>query len=152
MKNVLVDSGFWFAHLGTRNDDLRPIANKIYERLVMLECNIIIPFPSLYETINTKLLKDKNKVAADWFLQQLNQNPKFIMVYDDAYRDLAFDSTTINRERGISLVDNILRVMMTDQHLKIDTLITFNIGDFVDVCTKCRIECVSQHHDLSGFG
>ena len=149
MKNVLVDSGFWFAHLGTRKDDLQPIANKIYERLVKLECNIIIPFPSLYETINTKLLKDKNKDAADWFLQQLNQNPKFIKVYDDAYRDQAFDSTTSNRSRGISLVDNILRVMMSDHNLKIDTLITFNTGDFVDVCTKCRIECVDQYNDLS---
>lgn len=152
MKNVLVDSGFWFAHLGTREDDLQPIANKIYGRLVKLECNIIIPFPSLYETINTKLLKDKNKGAADWFLQQLNQNPKFIKVYDDAYRDLAFDSTTSNRGRGISLVDNILRVMMSDQNLKIDTLITFNTRDFVDVCARCRIECVNQYIDLSDWG
>ena len=152
MKNVLVDSGFWFAYLGTRNDDLHPIANRIYERLEMLECTIIIPFPSLYETINTKLLRDKNKEAADWFLLQLNQNPRFIKVYDDAYRDMALDCTTSNRERGISLVDNILRVMITDQHLKIDALITFNIGDFVDVCTKCRIECIDQSIDLSDWG
>lgn len=152
MKNVLVDSGFWFAYLGTRNDDLQPIANKIYKRLVKLECTIIIPFPSLYETINTKLLKDKNKGAADWFLQQLNQNPKFIKVYDDAYRDLALDSTSSNRGRGISLVDNILRVMMADHLLKIDTLITFNTGDFVDICTKCRIEWIDQYNDLSDWG
>lgn len=150
MRNVLVDSGFWFAHLGTRQDNLKPVANKIYERLMILECNVIIPFPSLYETINTKLLRDKNKAAADWFLKQLNENNRFIKVYDDAYRDLAFKSTTSNRGRGISLVDNILRVMMYDSNLNIDTLITFNTGDFVDVCISRGIECVDQNTQLIG--
>ena len=146
MKNVLLDSCFWFAYLGTssRRDNLKPVADIIYNRLVELDCSIIIPFPSLYETINTKLLKDKNKQAADWLLQQINQNPKFIIVYDDAYRDNAFDSMVLLRNRGISLVDSILRVMMMDKLLKIDTLITFNTSDFIDVRKSNGIELVNE--------
>lgn len=144
MKIVLVDSCFWFAYLGTRNDSLKPIADKIYDRLEKLECNVIIPFPSLYETINTKLLKDKNKKAADWFLQQLNTNTRYIRVPDDKYRDAAFTATSTNRSRGISLVDNILRIMMEDKSVRVDTLITFNTGDFLDVCTKCGIELINE--------
>lgn len=144
MKTVLIDSGFWFALLGTRNDSLRPNAEIIFKRVEELQCSIVVPFPSLYETVNTKLLKDKNRSAADWFLMQLNTNKKFVKVSDDKYRDAAFIATTSNRQRGISLVDNILRVMLEDENPRIDTLITFNSGDFVDVCTRCGIELINE--------
>lgn len=143
MKIVLIDSGFWFALLGTR-DSLKPFAEVIFERIESLQCTVVIPYPSLYETVNTKLLKDKNKAAADWFLLQLNTNNRFIRVPDDKYRDSAFLATTTNRSRGISLVDNILRIMMEDKSMRVDTLITFNTGDFVDVCTKCGIELINE--------
>lgn len=145
MKNVLIDSCFWFALLGTRHDEYKPAAELIFERLERLECIIIVPFPSLYETVNTKLLKDKHKHAADWFLNQLNTNPRYIKVIDDHYREAAFIATTANRKRGISLVDNILRVMLSDATLKIDTLITFNSEDFSDACTRYGIELINEH-------
>lgn len=145
MKIVLIDSCFWFALLGTRHDEYAPAAKSIFERLETLQCYIIIPYPSLYETVNTKLLKDKYKNAADWFLEQLNTNPRYIKVTDDNYRETAFSATTADRVRGISLVDNILRVMMTDTTLKIDTLITFNTSDFVDTCTRNGIELINEH-------
>ena len=145
MKNILIDSGFWFAYLGTRNDGLQEVAKTIYERILSFGCTVIVPFPSLYETVNTKLLKDKNKAAADWFLNQLHSNPRIEIVVDDKYRDAALRVTSFNRDRGISLVDNILRLMMSDKQLRIDTLITFNTSDFIDVCFKNRIELVNEH-------
>ena len=144
MKNILIDSGFWYAYLGTRNDGLQKVAKAIYEKIQSLGCTLIVPFPSLYETVNTKLLKDKNKAAADWFLNQLKSNPKIEIVVDDKYREAALNITASNRDRGITLVDNILRLMMSDKQLRIDALITFNTGDFIDVCTKNRIELVNE--------
>ena len=41
-----------------------------------------------------------------------------------------------NNHRGYSLVDMIIRVMMEDDQLKIDSLLTLNIEDFIDVATR----------------
>lgn len=147
MSNILVDTGFWYAYLGTRKDALQGKAIEIYDKYLGPNTNnILIPFPVLYETINTKLLKDKNQKAADWFLKKLVSDPKFIRIPDNNYRDVAFDSTIgLTRVRGISLVDNILRVMMTDKLLKINAIITFNSGDFADICMKQRIQLIDQY-------
>lgn len=144
MNNVLIDSCFWFSYLGTRNDNNQVIAKVIYERLEKNSCNLIIPYPSLYETINTKLLRDKNRKAADWFLKQLVSNPRYYKIYDDSYRESAFAKTLEGRNRGISLVDQILREMMKDKLLRIDTLITFNTGDFIDVCSKYGVDLINE--------
>lgn len=144
MNNVLVDSCFWFSLLGTRNDGNQIIANTIFERIEKNNCNLIIPYPSLYETVNTKLLRDKNKTAADWFLKQLVANPRYKRIIDESYRDRAFINTLNTRERGISLVDHILREMMKDKNLRIDTLVTFNTGDFVDVCSQCGVDLINE--------
>ena len=71
--NILVDSCFWFAYWETRQkDQYMESAKRIYDICFdKYQYNIIIPFPSLYETVNTKLLRDKNKTMADWFLKKL---------------------------------------------------------------------------------
>lgn len=150
MNNVLLDSCFWFSYLGTRNDSNQSIATNIFQRIEKNNCFLIIPFPSLYETINTKLLRDKNKKAADWFLKQLVSNPRFVKVFDDSYRDSAFKKTLESRNRGISLVDQILREMMSDEKLRIDTLITFNTADFVDICSQHSVELINENTIFNG--
>lgn len=148
MSNILIDTGFWYSYLGTRQDSLQGKAIELYDIFISGNVNnIIIPFPVLYETINTKLLKDKNQKAADWFLKKLVSDPKFIRLPDKDYRETAFNSTIgTTRKRGISLVDNILRAMLADGLLKIDALITFNTGDFSDVCKKQRIQLIDQFY------
>ncbi|MBR6064142.1 MAG: hypothetical protein IKP54_08325 [Bacteroidales bacterium] len=145
MKNVLVDSCFWFAYLSTRCEELTPKAKEIYEYIEKMQCNIIIPYPSLYETVNTKLLKDKNKNTANWFLMKLTADPKFKKVFDDKYRENALAATSANHKRKISLVDNIIRLMMEDKTLHIDALITFNSSDFEDVCRNVGIELINEN-------
>ena len=148
MNNILVDTGFWFAYLGTRKDSLQEKAIELYNYFISPNSNkVIIPYPVLYETINTKLLKDKNKKASDWFLKELVRNPMFERIPDKNYREPAFNCTIgPTRNRGISLVDNILRVMMEDKMLKIDALITFNAGDFLDICKKQGIQLIDQFY------
>ncbi len=52
----------------------------------------------------------------------------------DAYNDVAAEIFNRLNRRGLSFVDNIIRVMIMDNALKIDGLITFNTKDFADVC------------------
>ena len=137
---VLVDTGFWYSYLGTREVERHKVAQEIYNQLEKNGADYIIPFPTLYEAINTKLLKEKNRTAADWFLKKLQSDSHFKKIYDDDFRDIAYGLTMENNYRGYSLVDNIIRVMMDSDNLKIDALLTFNIADFCDVTTRRNIE------------
>ena len=80
--NVIVDTGFWYSFLGTREQERHTVAENVFYRLVQQETNFLVPFPTLYEAINTKLLKDKYRDKADWFLKQLQSNPHFIRIPD----------------------------------------------------------------------
>lgn len=136
---VIVDTGFWYSLLGTREREKHALAERIYEDLVSKGVKFIVPFPTLYETLNTKLLKEKYQNKSEWFLKQLSANPLFEAVPDEKYREEAYTLTTVNNSRGISLVDNIIRVMIQKNTPKLDMLLTFNLGDFVDVCAKSNV-------------
>lgn len=146
--NVIVDTGFWYSYLETREQERHMVADKVFRRLEELEANFLIPFPTLYEAINTKLLKSKNRTKANWFLRQLQSNPRFIKVPDDEYKDDAYLLTVSeNNHRGYSLVDMIIRVMMEDDRLKIDSLLTLNIEDFIDVASRRGISIPEELFD-----
>lgn len=146
--NVIVDTGFWYSYLGTREQERHMVADKVFRRLEELEANFLIPFPTLYEAINTKLLKSKNRAKANWFLRQLQSNPRFIKVPDDEYKDDAYLLTVSeNNHRGYSLVDMIIRVMMEDDRLKINSLLTLNIEDFIDVASRRGISIPEELFD-----
>ena len=109
--NVIVDTGFWYSFLGTREQVRHSVAEVVFGKLNNLDANFLVPFPTLYEAINTKLLKDKYRDKADWFLKQLQSNPHFIRIPDDEYKAKAYDLTIEKNYRGFSLVDNVIRVM-----------------------------------------
>ena len=138
--NVIVDTGFWYSFLGTREQVRHSVAEVVFGKLNNLDANFLVPFPTLYEAINTKLLKDKYRDKADWFLKQLQSNPHFINIPDDEYKELAYNKTIEENYRGFSLVDNVIRVMMEDKSLRISALLTFNVEDFIDVASKNGIE------------
>jgi hypothetical protein len=48
--------------------------------------------------------------------------------------------------RALSLVDRVVRLMLSDFNLKIDFFITFNAGDFHDLCTRAKIVMIPQVH------
>ncbi len=134
---VIVDSGFWFGFID-KADCCHGIALDIFEKIMEMNPVFLIPYPSLYETLNTKMLKMRNRgnPRAHKFFTALKTNPKrYIRIFDDDYRERAFENTVNDNPRGLSLVDNIIREIMSDTSQHIDALITFNTGDFIDVCT-----------------
>jgi hypothetical protein len=48
--------------------------------------------------------------------------------------------TPSKSHRALSLVDAVLRLVLVDRNVKIDALITFNPGDFSDICQRSGIE------------
>jgi predicted nucleic acid-binding protein len=140
MSNILTDSCFWFA-LYDERDEHYSKAQKLAKSLDF--ANIILPYPILYETLNTRFCKAESIHSFNEILKK----EKTILIPDDKYRDIALNITlrdSVNKKRPMSLVDMIIRLMLDDVNLKIDTLITFNTKDFIDLCYSKNIELISD--------
>lgn len=140
MNNILIDTCFWYALFDARDLDHA----KAIELLHYLDLgNVIVPYPTLYETINTRFTRNKAWVKE---FEKTLKNDNVNLIEDIEYKEnalnLTFDST-LNRNRPLSLVDMIIRLMLEDVDLKIDYLISFNTGDFIDLCHKKGIELIS---------
>ena len=139
-KNIIADTGFWIALYEPRD----PFFNSANNNIDYIQNqNIILPWPTLYETINTRFSKRKNYMKSfEFFINRSNVT----LVNDEDYKEqalkLAFEYSRIGK-RTFSLVDLILREILTDQTFKIDYLLTFNTGDFIDICNKRKIEILS---------
>lgn len=137
MNNIIVDTGFWYA-LYDQRDQYYEEANELAEYLGM--GNIIMPFPTLYEVINTRFTKRSNWMQEFERLIGLHN----VKIIDDSdYKDIALNysfETTLLRNRPLSLVDSIIRFMLEDENLKIDYLLSFNVSDFIDVCQRKNIQ------------
>ena len=141
MKNILIDTGFWFG-LYDKRDTYYNQANKLYEFLLL--GRILIPYPSLYETINTRFAKNKEGIEA---FEKIINRTEVTLIDDNDYKTEALELTmnsSIRMNKPYSLVDMIIRLMLSDKNLKIDYLISFNPNDFFDVCSKKNIEILYE--------
>jgi len=141
MQNILIDTGFWIA-LYDKRDTYYTQANNLYEYLSL--GNILIPYPSLYETINTRFAKNKDGIEA---FEKLIKKRDVVLLDDSDYKidalELTMDSS-IRMNKPYSLVDMVLRLMLLDKRLKINYLISFNPNDFFDICIKNNIEILCK--------
>lgn len=141
MNNILIDTCFWYALFDPRDSD----HEKAIELLPYLDLGyLIIPYPTLYETINTRF--SRNRAWVEEFEKILkNKNVQFIedIEYKENALSLTFDST-LNKKRAFSLVDMVIRLMLEDVNIKIDYLISFNTGDFIDLCHKKGIKLIDK--------
>jgi hypothetical protein len=139
--NCIIDTGFWFG-LYDKNDspEYHKAALRIAPRLETFN-KIILPWPSLYETLNTKFIKNPN-----WRLDFKRRlvSRKYETIDDAKYRENCIENIFSNGRR--SLVDQIICSMLNDINLKIDVVITFNTGDFDEYCRKCRIEVINEFY------
>ena len=131
MKRIIIDTCVWYACFD-KTDSNYQYSDKILKILNLHD--IIIPFPTLYETINTRFVKN-NYGQMDGLFSFINNPSKVYLVDDSSYKDKAksivFSSLT--RNKSYSLVDMIIRLMMEDISLGEIAVMTFNVGDFVGV-------------------
>jgi len=143
MLSILVDTGVWYALCDSTDQIVaRTTVDNIYEKLSAH--SIIFPWPIAYETLRTSFVK--KRLALERFEQEL-KSTRVTLVDDARYREnaleLAFQSS-LRRNRPLSMVDCLMRLLMEDIDTKIECLVTFNAGDFVDVCRKRNIELWTQ--------
>jgi predicted nucleic acid-binding protein len=142
MDNILIDTGFWFA-LYNPKDQYHKNAIDLTDFLSL--ANILIPYPTLYETINTTFTEDKRGFIE--FRKLLAKN-NFTLIDDSSYRnevdilELTYNSAIISN-RPLSLVDMVIRLILSDETMRIKYLVTFNSKDFADVCQKRNIQILN---------
>lgn len=127
---IIADSGYWLALLDHR-DQFHSDAS--IHSIFLDSYQILFPWPCLYETICTRLVRQRDRVLR---LQELLTKPNIVRFDDAKYRDCALDAV-FNLERSVgftySLTDSIIREMIRDRNLRIKYLITFNDRDFKDL-------------------
>lgn len=135
-KNILLDTGYWIA-LYEERDSFHEDAMLISEFLS--PHRMVIPWPTLYETLNTRFVRRKSWLAS---FRRLLHNDNTILVQDVTYKNDAIKSVFFQPKthKKYSLVDLVIRGILLDVKVKIDALVTFNIADFEDICWKRNIE------------
>ncbi|MGA1839469.1 MAG: hypothetical protein ACMUIU_02500 [bacterium] len=135
-KNVIFDSGFWYA-LYDERDNYHNDAILFEEYLKIY--NLIIPWPILYETLNTRFVRRNNWLSS---FENYIKSPNVLILSDESYRERALN-LVFDLKRGVnsySLVDLVIREILKDTTIKIDALVTFNPKDFIDICMLRNLE------------
>ena len=134
-RTVLIDTCFWFAFYDA-NDQYHNQAIEIFETIEHAE--IVIPWPTFYEVLNTRFVKQRQWL--DKFEKFINRS-NIYRLDDKFYKEKALEATfrmSLIKKRDISLVDHIIRQILSDENVNINYLVTFNKRDFVDVLTNRR--------------
>lgn len=133
---LLVDSGFFFALFDPR-DSHHASADTKKEWLDV--CPLVVPWPVLYETINTRFAR---RPATMTRFDSLMRGAETLLLDDAPYRRNAY-ADTVERAKTShgprSLVDAILCAIIEDPNVRIDAMLTFNHRDFRSVCQSNRV-------------
>ena len=139
MPSILIDTGVWYSLCDQRDRMVGDKSIGAIQKLIAAH-SIAFPWPIAYETLRTRLVR--NRLALERFEQQL-KSARVEYVDDSPYRmdalALSIDSS-LHRARPLSMVDCLMRIFMDDADTRIRYLVTFNVGDFADICAKRKIE------------
>lgn len=134
---LLVDTGFWIALYDTTDSrHAKAIANSD----LVEEYPVVVPWPVLYETVGTRIVKRREFSRFEDVLKRGNA----VLLEDSPYREACLDDVFSDGNRPLSLVDLVIRRILDDTSVRIEGLITFNPKDFADVCARRRIEIVKM--------
>jgi predicted nucleic acid-binding protein len=138
-KYVLLDTGFWIGLLDAR-DGRHAAASKLYVRIEPY--HVLVPWPTLYEFMGTVLVKRHEQMQR---LAHALRSPGVERICDRVYRDQALADCLHEgaRRRPMSLVDRVLRYVAQDTQTRLHAIVTFNPGDFVDVCRERDLELLA---------
>lgn len=125
MKTILLDTGYWIALFSPEKEKSKQAVVEYVSQLIdENNYSVIIPFPTLYEFLNSKLSR-KGKFNLESELSK----QKYIKIYDNEYREKALKNFTYQftfTNTDISLVDEVIKEMIEDRNLKTDIIVTFD--------------------------
>lgn len=131
---LLVDTGFFFA-LYDERDSFHGFARAHQHWLEDLP--IVLPWPILYETVNTRLARRKHLVAQFDAVVSANRTT---LLDDTPYRADCYRTVSSKASRGVSLVDTVLQSVIEDTNVDIGAMLTFNVRDFAALCAENQVE------------
>ena len=136
MNSVLVDTGFFFALFNER-DKNHSIARHLEKHLE--HSVIILPWPIMYETVNTRLTKQSANLAKFITISQLSRTN---LLDDSPYRKELLSTVLAQHAKGarLSLVDAVLSRIIEDVNVPISAMLTFNKRDFLWRCHSHNVE------------
>ena len=152
-NRVLVDTGFLFG-IFHKADPFHGMAIDVLQGLRDRRRKLVLAWPVLYETVNTRFLKDGHISEFERFLGR----PDTELIDDKPYRKSAYDLICDDPRRfemsGLSLVDQMLCLMMKhSDDSRIGGLVTFDsvLGAWG---SRHKIEVLlpsdgSSHHEKS---
>lgn len=145
MKTLCIDTGFLIA-LYDETDRHHPDARKRFVEFFDHTPNrLLVPWPILYEAVSTRLVRNRRRMEQlrrDWL--RFEYGRRLELLDDKPLRSAALADclTEVMRRprayRALSLADRVIRGLLGDTALRIDYFVTFNPGDFADVCHKFR--------------
>lgn len=140
MKRLIIDSCYWFA-LFNEKDQYHHLANLMADNFSSPSIKILVPFPSMYETLNTAFVDNKKQLQR--LSEILANHEKVEFIFDDEYKESAYRKT-IGQDKWskTSLVDSIILEMLEDKNLAIDGVVTFNSRDFAEPCRILQKEMI----------
>ncbi len=133
---LLPDTGFFFA-LYNERDTHHASAQEKREWLDKLP--IVLPWPVLYEAVNTRFARRRGIMAR---FDAVVKHPDTTLLDDTPYRDDSYYTVVEMGRRGrpLSLVDAVLRAVIEDTNVAVAAILTFNRVDFIDVCQRNSVE------------
>lgn len=134
-RTVLVDSGYFFALFNEKDQHHEEAIGK---QGWLEDLLIVVPWPILYETVNTRLVRRPSDV--EQFERILRKSE---LLDDFKYRKNVYverDGRFEFRHKSISLVDSVICEILDDTNVPIDAILTFNSRDFQKICRVKDIE------------
>ena len=151
MAAICVDSVFLLA-LYTPRDQHHALAVSHFQSLFgneSLKHSLVVAWPILYESLNTRLARRPEaleQLSRDWAFLELAGQLTFRN--DERHRQHALKElleTTPQGGRPLSLVDRVIRSIISAEDAAIDAFLTYNPGDYADACALHRITLIDQH-------
>lgn len=142
--NVCLDACFLIGLYDSRDQYHARARDLFAEYFEQPSLNVaVLVWPVLYEAVSTRLVRQHTHTSEmERELKSLRAVQRLDYLDDAPYRDQAFEDCfmELGRPRGsyraLSLTDRVLRSVLSDVNVRIDAILTFNVGDFSDVCQK----------------
>jgi predicted nucleic acid-binding protein len=139
-KIIIGDTSFWIG-LFIQGDGYHNSSKEIYD----LNCDtstFLVPWPTMYETLRTHFVRNYNAVKR--FEKELKRI-SFIKYGDRKIREKALEEVFETNGTHLSLTDAVIREIIRSGKTNINSIITSNKKDFIDVCQKFKVDI----HELS---
>ena len=154
MANICADAGF-FIGLHDPQDPYFTAANALFRAYLETSPHrLLVPWPILYESLNTRMARRQDSVREfRTRCDDLERQRRLLKLDDVPYREMALlegfeESRKAAGYRPLSLTDRVVRHMLYDEAIRIDYFVTFNVGDFADVCRKRGIRMIQRPSDF----